>query len=82
MGTAALTSRSFKEEDFVKVADFLHEALQIALKAQEKSNSKLLKDFVLALESDAASVASLKERVTEFAHGFPMPGFSPTDIDL
>jgi len=34
IGTPALTSRSFKENDFVKVADFLHRAVQIALRIQ------------------------------------------------
>ena len=34
LGTAALTSRNFKESDFRKVADFLDMAVQIALRIQ------------------------------------------------
>jgi glycine hydroxymethyltransferase len=34
VGTSALTSRSFKEQDFVKVAEYLHRAVQIALSVQ------------------------------------------------
>jgi hypothetical protein len=34
LGTAALTSRNFKEGDFRKVADFLDMAVQIALRIQ------------------------------------------------
>lgn len=29
VGTPALTTRGFKEQDFVKVADFLHRAVQV-----------------------------------------------------
>ncbi|CAG8646952.1 13020_t:CDS:2 [Funneliformis mosseae] len=34
LGTSALTSRSFKEQDFVKVAEYLHRAIQIAIFVQ------------------------------------------------
>jgi glycine/serine hydroxymethyltransferase len=29
IGTPALTTRGFKEEDFIKVADFIHRAIQV-----------------------------------------------------
>ncbi|KAK9763413.1 glycine hydroxymethyltransferase shm1 [Basidiobolus ranarum] len=74
IGTSALTSRSFKEEDFVKVGEFLHRAVQIALAAQAKAGSKLIKDFVVALEGDE-ELKNLKKEVQEFAMSFPMPGF-------
>ena len=38
LGTSALTSRSFKEQDFVKVAEYLHRAVQIALSVQVLQN--------------------------------------------
>ena len=34
IGTSALTSRSFKEQDFVNVAEYLHRAVQIAISVQ------------------------------------------------
>ncbi|ORX90469.1 serine hydroxymethyltransferase [Basidiobolus meristosporus CBS 931.73] len=74
IGASALTSRSFKEEDFVKVAEFLHRAVQIALAAQEKAGSKLIKDFVATLEGNE-ELEKLKKEVQEFAMSFPMPGF-------
>merc|ERR1712126_762031 len=50
LGTCALTSRGFKEDDFVKVVDFIDEAVSIAKHVQSKS--KKLKDFKQVLESD------------------------------
>lgn len=79
LGSSALTSRSFKEEDMVKVAEFLHRIVQIALDVQEKSGSKLMKDFVAALEGNQ-QVEQLKKEVVEFARAFPMPGFDPSKI--
>lgn len=73
LGTAALTSRSFKEEDFVKVAEFLHRTVQIALDVQERTGSKMLKDFIAALEG-SPDILQLKSDVEEFAKSFPMPG--------
>lgn len=78
IGTSALTSRSFKEADFVKVAEFLHRACQIALKVQSTSG-KLIKDFVSALEVHP-EVKVLKSDVEEFARSFPMPGFDPASV--
>jgi glycine hydroxymethyltransferase len=78
-GTAALTSRSFKEDDFVKVAEFLHRAVQIALAAQEKAGSKLLKDFVAVLENNE-DITALRQEVVDYATTFPMPGFDASQI--
>ncbi|KAL1923155.1 uncharacterized protein VTP21DRAFT_9531 [Calcarisporiella thermophila] len=79
LGTAALTSRSFKEKDFEQVAEFLHRAVQIALRIQDKSGSKLMKDFVVACEGDE-EIAALKREVEAFATSFPMPGFDPSKL--
>ncbi|KAI7905825.1 serine hydroxymethyltransferase [Cokeromyces recurvatus] len=79
LGSSALTSRSLKEEDFVKIAEFLHRTVQIALAVQEKSGSKLMKDFVAALQGNE-EIAQLRKEVIEFARSFPMPGFDPTKI--
>ncbi|KAG2171753.1 hypothetical protein INT43_008133 [Umbelopsis isabellina] len=79
LGSSALTSRSMKEEDFVKVAEFLHRTVQIAVAVQDKAGSKMMKDFVAALEGNE-EIAQLKKEVIEFARSFPMPGFDPTKI--
>ena len=52
IGTAALTTRNFKEHDFIIIAELLHETCQLALAIQESINSKLLKDFEKALQKN------------------------------
>ena len=60
------------------VADFLHRAVQIGLKAQEEAGSKLLKDFISTItERDGESRKMLRQLtadVQEFAMKFPLPG--------
>ena len=78
LGTAALTSRSLKQEDFKKVAGFLDRAIQIGLQLQKEAGSKLLKDFErVALTGDgegAKAVRELRKDVRAFAKQFPLPG--------
>jgi len=75
LGANALTSRGFTQDDFVKVVDFIDEAVNIAKEVQSKS--KKLKDFKEVLESDSEigkKCENLKSRVAEFARNYPMPG--------
>jgi len=74
VGTPALTSRGFVEKDFTVVAEFLHRALQLTLKIQEKAAGPLLEDFKKTLKGDE-EVAQLRNEVRTFARKFPMPGF-------
>lgn len=73
IGTPALTTRGLKEEDFRQVADFLHEAAQIALEIQAVTGSSL-KDFESNVATSIA-VKALKSKVQLFITQFPMPGF-------
>ncbi len=76
LGTPALTSRGFKEADYVAVAGFIDEALAIAKEVQSKT--KKLKEYIALLEEDDVvkkKCQDLKSRVQEFARAFPMPGF-------
>ena len=75
IGTPALTTRGLKEDDFRQVADFLHNAVQIALKLQE--GVKTQKEFEAAVKA-SSEVISLKRAVQTFITKFPMPGF---DVD-
>lgn len=75
IGTPALTTRTMAESDFEQIAQFLHEACQLALKIQEASGPKL-KDFILAFDGNT-DILNLKKKVHEFATTFPMPGFDP-----
>ncbi len=45
LGTPALTSRNFKEQDFATVVDMVETGVQISLAAQEKSGIKMLKYY-------------------------------------
>ena len=45
VGTPAMTTRGFKEKDFVKVADIIYSALK------ENENKEILKEEVLKLTS-------------------------------
>eukprot|EP00518_Triparma_eleuthera_P004284 CAMPEP_0182461686 /NCGR_PEP_ID=MMETSP1319-20130603/6187_1 /TAXON_ID=172717 /ORGANISM="Bolidomonas pacifica, Strain RCC208" /LENGTH=472 /DNA_ID=CAMNT_0024661005 /DNA_START=13 /DNA_END=1431 /DNA_ORIENTATION=- len=73
IGAPALTTRTFLEKDFVRVADILHRTLLCAQAIQEKSGPKL-KDFEAALVGNE-EVLAIKKEVNEFATSFPMPGF-------
>ncbi|XVE95149.1 hypothetical protein REPUB_Repub02eG0071500 [Reevesia pubescens] len=78
MGTPALTSRGFVEEDFEKVADFFDAAVKLALKIKAETNGTKLKDFVATLQSDVniqSEIAKLRQEVEEYAKQFPTIGF-------
>eukprot|EP01135_Chromosphaera_perkinsii_P001296 Nk52_evm23s164 gene=Nk52_evmTU23s164 len=73
LGTSAMTSRGLVNEDFKKIAEFLHRCVVIALEVQ-KTAGKMMKDFVPALEGNA-DMKTLAEEVHKFSTSFPMPGF-------
>jgi glycine hydroxymethyltransferase len=76
LGTPALTSRNFTEEEFRQVARFIDEGVVIALKAKARAG-KTLKKFKSLIETDEEIVSEIKElgdRVVEFAKDFPFPG--------
>ncbi|KAG5017065.1 hypothetical protein JHK85_023201 [Glycine max] len=78
MGTPALTSRGFVEEDFVKVAEFFDAAVKIAVKIKGESKGTKLKDFLATIESSStfqSEIAKLRLDVEEYAKQFPTIGF-------
>jgi glycine hydroxymethyltransferase len=80
VGVAALTSRNFREQDFKQVGEFLHQAVQISLKIQEKvGKQSKIAEFEAVLGTDA-DIKQLKEHVEAFARKFPMPGFDVTGL--
>ncbi|KAG8188573.1 hypothetical protein JTE90_007179 [Oedothorax gibbosus] len=77
LGTPALTTRGFVETDMVKVAEFIHNGLQLALDVKSKSGP-LLKDFKSKLAEDPEfqqRVKELRNNVENFASQFPLPGY-------
>merc|ERR1712125_175312 len=76
VGTPAMTSRGFLEEDFVKVGEFLARAMDVAKEVQEVAGSKKLADFKKVLaNSPPASATALKAEVEAFASRFNTIGF-------
>lgn len=87
LGTPALTSRGFNEQDFVQVAEYIHRGCEIAQKAQalaeqqgddgESKKKILLKDFLHVFDTDTSiqeEIQALREEVSNFAMKFPIPG--------
>ncbi|KAG0573473.1 hypothetical protein KC19_VG181400 [Ceratodon purpureus] len=78
IGSPALTTRGFGEVEFVKVADFLHEGIQIAVHAKETCPGTKIKDFLDYVESESceqhAAIVNLRQRVEAFATQYPIPG--------
>ncbi|KAM7275249.1 hypothetical protein ACFE04_017115 [Oxalis oulophora] len=77
MGTPALTSRGFLEEDFAKVAEYFDCAVKTAVKAKALAKGTKLKDFVAALQTPEiqSETAKLRYEVEEYAKQFPTIGF-------
>ena len=74
LGTPALTSRGFKENDFTKIADLLHQAVLIAMEIQLTSG-KRLEDFEKILYNDSEQLNDLRNQVQRLATSFKIPGF-------
>ncbi|CAH9077012.1 unnamed protein product [Cuscuta epithymum] len=78
MGTPALTSRGFVEEDFVKVAEFFDASVKLALQIKAKTEGTKLKDFVATMNSDSdtqSEIAKIRSEVEEYAKQFATIGF-------
>lgn len=83
MGTPALTSRGFLEQDFVEVANYFDRAVSIAVKLKGTEEGKTLKGFkkMCAVGSSVDSeLERLKKDVMKFACSFPTIGFQKKDI--
>eukprot|EP00485_Elphidium_margaritaceum_P012422 CAMPEP_0202687282 /NCGR_PEP_ID=MMETSP1385-20130828/2979_1 /ASSEMBLY_ACC=CAM_ASM_000861 /TAXON_ID=933848 /ORGANISM="Elphidium margaritaceum" /LENGTH=489 /DNA_ID=CAMNT_0049342049 /DNA_START=9 /DNA_END=1478 /DNA_ORIENTATION=- len=73
VGTPALTTRGFKEDDFKQVAKILDTACKYAIDIQSKCASTKMAEFKPAAEQYAA-IKQLRQQVVEFASKFPIPG--------
>jgi glycine hydroxymethyltransferase len=83
MGTPALTSRGFMEEDFAKVAEFFDRAVTIALKLKATDEGKKLKGFKAMCTvgpSVDPDLVQLRREVSEFASAFPTVGFDESEM--
>lgn len=82
IGTPAMTSRGFKEADFVKIADFIDRAVKITQEEKGKASGKKLADFKDHIGDGSAisSIQDLKKEVSDFASTFPTVGFWESEM--
>ena len=76
LGSAAMTTRKLKEEDFIKIADFMDECIKLAIEIQEKNGKKLV-DFCIDLDKNP-KIVELREKVNEFSRNL----YFPDDLKL
>ncbi|CDW80992.1 serine hydroxymethyltransferase [Stylonychia lemnae] len=79
IGTPAVTTRGYLEQDMKQVGVFIDETIKISKKIQETSGKKL-KEFQEGLEK-SAEIKQLAQEVEKFASQFDIPGFDATKID-
>ncbi|OLL26913.1 Serine hydroxymethyltransferase, cytosolic [Neolecta irregularis DAH-3] len=75
LGTPAMTTRGFEGNDFEKVAEFIHRAIEITKSVQRKSDAKKLKDFkeYLGNGKQVAELQKLKQEVISYVKDMPIP---------
>jgi len=78
IGSPAMTTRGFTEKEFVAIADFIHEGVQITLEAKRLVSGSKLQDFMKFVASPDFSlmdkVSDLRRRVEALTTQFPIPG--------
>jgi glycine hydroxymethyltransferase len=75
IGTPAATTRGFSEQDFVRVAGYIDQCINLAKKIQgelPKENNKL-KDFKAKVFAGVPELQQLKEEIRSWATTFPLP---------
>ena len=85
MGTPALTSRGFVEEDFVQVANFFDRAVEIAVRLKGTDGGKKLKGFreMCAVGPGVdLELEQLRADVSAFAESFPTVGFDEEEMEF
>jgi len=83
MGTPALTSREFKEKDFIQVANFFDRAVAIANELSKTDKGKTLKGFKEMCSvgpSVHPELVKLRKEVSDFACTFPTVGFDEQEM--
>uniref|UniRef100_A0A8C1WIC6 Serine hydroxymethyltransferase n=1 Tax=Cyprinus carpio TaxID=7962 RepID=A0A8C1WIC6_CYPCA len=78
LGSPALTSRGLLEDDFRKVAEFIHQGIELTLEIQRNMNPKAtlkeFKDELARNEKYQLKINEIRKEVEDFAGKFPMPG--------
>lgn len=78
IGSPAMTTRGFRENEFIAVADFIHEGVQITHDAKKSAPGSKLQDFMKFVTSPSFPltdrVSDLQRRVEALTTRFPIPG--------
>ncbi|CAF1166975.1 unnamed protein product [Adineta ricciae] len=82
LGTPALTTRGFREKDIVEVANYVDQAIKLAVEINKSNDNKksspvTLKDFKenMKRSEHAKSIQNLKQAIESFAEKYSMPGY-------
>ncbi|KAK4401211.1 Serine hydroxymethyltransferase 3, chloroplastic [Sesamum angolense] len=78
IGSPSMTTRGFSENEFIAVADFIHEGVQITREAKKSVSGSKLQDFMKFVTSPdfllTGRVLDLQRRVEALTTQFPLPG--------
>lgn len=73
LGTSAMTTRGFKENDFKFVADILNDICELTIKIQGDSPSNKLVDFVKTTEKYKDEINVINKDVSKYCVNFYLP---------
>jgi len=73
LGTPAMTSRGFLENDFKYVAKIINDICNLSIEIQKNSNTNKLLDFIKTSESYINDINSIKYNVEKYCCQFPLP---------
>ncbi|KAI3823998.1 hypothetical protein L1987_05445 [Smallanthus sonchifolius] len=78
IGSPAMTTRGFTEKEFIYIADFIHEGVQLTREVKQAVSGSKLQDFMKFVASSDFSftdkVSDLRKRVESLTTQFPIPG--------
>lgn len=71
IGTPALTTRGFKENDFIKVGEYLHTVIELCIEIQNESGKKMV-DFKQTIQKPLylEKINTIKKDINSFAETF------------
>jgi len=73
LGTAAMTTRGFREKEFEFVANVLNDVTDLAVKIQNNCSSKKLIDFLAKTNEYTCEIDIIKKRVSEYCQKYMLP---------
>ena len=71
-----MTTRGMQESDFVRIAEYMHTAVQLAKQIQTAAGSAKLIDFKAAMQTQqfAHTIAEMKHEIQQWSSTFDYPG--------